>query len=298
LDNYNPKNLIVGIAAAISVVFFWSAWVVISRFGVTNSLTIYDLAGFRFGVGAVIALPYIIWRKTWQGLTIPRMLVLTVTAGIPYALLAYAGFVYAPAAHGGVFMNGSLPIFTALFGWIWTGQRSHSSQIAGMGLILTGVVLVGYDGIVSSGSSATLLGDVLFLSAIILFAVFMVANKVWQITPGQVLFSVTLVSAIIYTPIWMLHLESNLAAAPIREIFLQAAYQGLIPSVIGISFLNIAVHHIGADKTSAFISAVPVLAALLAIPFLGEMPGYQAWLGMVMVTAGILLAIGLFVKNQ
>lgn len=290
--------MIVGIAAAIFVVFFWSAWVVISRFGVTNSLTIYDLAGFRFGVGAVIALPYIVWRKTWQGLTIPRMLVLTVTAGIPYALLAYTGFAYAPAAHGGVFMNGSLPIFTALFGWIWTGQRSRSSQIAGMGLILIGVVLVGYDGIVSSGSSATLLGDVLFLSAIILFAVFMVANKVWQITPGQVLFSVTLVSAIVYTPIWMLHLESNLASAPMREILLQASYQGLIPSVIGISFLNIAVHHIGADKTSAFISAVPVLSALLAIPLLGEMPGYQAWVGMVLVTAGILLAIGLFNKNQ
>jgi drug/metabolite transporter (DMT)-like permease len=68
--------------------------------------------------------------------------------------------------------------------------------------------------------------------------------------------------------------------------------------VIGISFLNIAVHHIGADKTSAFISAVPVLSALLAIPFLGEIPGFQAWMGMAMVTAGILLAMGMFGKNQ
>jgi drug/metabolite transporter (DMT)-like permease len=113
-------------------------------------------------------------------------------------------------------MNGSLPVFTTLVGWIWAGQRSRPSQIAGIGLILIGVVLVGYDGIVSSGSSATLLGDFLFLSAIILFAVFMVANEVWQITRGQVPFSVTLVSAATYTPIWMLHLESNLTSAPMR----------------------------------------------------------------------------------
>ena len=88
--------MLLGVIAAVSVVFFWSGWIVVSRLGVTNSLTVYDVAGFRFSVGAAVALPYIIWRRTWQGLTPLRVLVLTLTCGVPYALLSYFGFTYAP----------------------------------------------------------------------------------------------------------------------------------------------------------------------------------------------------------
>ena len=298
MGNENQKNILLGTAAAISVVLFWSGWVVVSRLGVTNNLTVYDITGFRFSLGAAVVLPYIIWRRAWRGLTPARVLVLTLTAGIPYALLSYFGFTYAPAAHGGVFMNGCLPIFTTLFGWIWVGQRSRFSQLVGLGIILIGVTLVGYEGFASSGGGTILYGDFLFLAAIALFAVFMVANRVWEITPGQVLFSVTIVSAVVYIPIWLLWLDSNLANAPRSEILLQAAYQGLIPSVLGISFLSIAVRNLGASETSVFISAVPVLAALAAIPILGEIPGLPAWIGMLMVTVGILLAMGFFGRNQ
>ena len=290
--------MLLGAVAAISVVFFWSGWIVVSRFGVTNTLTVYDITGFRFAVGAAVTLPYIIWRRTWQGLTLQRVLVLTLTSGMPYALLSYFGFTYAPAAHGGVFLNGCLPLFTTLFGWVWVGQRSQISQLVGLGVILMGVVLVGYEGILSSSGAMTWFGDVLFLAAIALFAVFMVANRVWTLTPGQILFSVTIVSATVYIPIWLLWLESNLAAAPRSEILLQAAYQGLVPSVLGISFLNIAVRHLGANTTSVFLSAVPVVAALAAIPILQEMPGLPAWIGMMIVTVGILLALGIVGNNK
>jgi drug/metabolite transporter (DMT)-like permease len=298
LKNSNPKQLLLGTTAAISVVFFWSGWIVVSRLGVTNTLTVYDITGLRFAVGAAVALPYIIWRRTWQGLTPLRVLILTLTSGIPYALLSYFGFTYAPAAHGGIFLNGCLPLFTALFGWIWVGQRNRTSQLAGLGVILIGVSLVGYEGILSSSGGMTWFGDFLFLAAIALFAVFMVANRVWPITPGQVIFSVTIVSAAVYIPIWLLWLESNLAVAPRSEILLQGAYQGLVPSVLGISCLNIAVRHLGANTTSVFLSAVPVVAALAAIPILQEMPGLPAWIGMITVTVGIPLALGIVGINK
>jgi len=85
---------------------------------------------------------------------------------MPYALLSYFGFTYAPAAHGGVFLNGCLPLFTTLFGWIWLGQRSRSSQLAGLGVILIGVTLVGYEAILFSSGGMTWFGDFLFLAAI------------------------------------------------------------------------------------------------------------------------------------
>ena len=292
MGNDNRDSIIWGGAAAICVVFFWSGWIVISRLGVTHNLTAYDLTGLRHGIGAVVALPYIIWSRAWRGLTPLRILILTVTAGMPYALLAYFGFVYAPAAHGGVFMNGCLPIFTTIFTWIWVGQRSRFSQIVGLGIILIGVILVGYEGFESSGGGMTWLGDCLFLAAIALLAVFMVANRVWSLNPGQVIFSATIVSAVFYTPIWLFWLDSNLAVAPRSEILLQGAYQGLVPSVLGISCLNIAIRHIGPLATSVFLSSVPIVAALAAIPILNELPGPPAWIGMITVTFGILLALG------
>jgi drug/metabolite transporter (DMT)-like permease len=298
MRNNHQNHLLFGAAAAVIVVFFWSGWIVVSRFGVTNSLTVYDVAGFRFSVGAAVALPYIIWRRTWRGLTPLRVLILSLTCGVPYALLCYFGFTFAPAAHGGVFLNGCLPLFTAFFGWLWVGQRCRASQLVGLGIILAGVTLVGYEGFLSPDGGMTWFGDFLFLAAIALFAFFMVANRVWTITPGQVLFSVTLVSAAVYIPIWRLWLDSNLALAPRSEILLQAAYQGLVPSVLGISCLNVAVRRLGASTTSVFLSAVPVVAALAAIPILQEMPGLPAWIGMITVTAGILLALGVVGSKQ
>jgi drug/metabolite transporter (DMT)-like permease len=292
LENSNQSSRVLGAGAAVCVVFFWSGWIIVSRLGVTHHLTVYDVTGLRFSVGAAVALPYIIWRRPWRGLTPLRTLVLALTSGIPYALLSYFGLLYAPAAHGGVFLNGCLPIFTALFGWLWLRQKSRSSQIAGLGIILIGVFLVGYEGFISSGGGRTWLGDVFFLAAIALFAVFMVANRAWTITPGQVIFAVTIVSAVFYIPVWLLWLDSRLLAASGSEILLQGIYQGLVPSILGISCLNIAVRHIGAHATSVFLSVVPCVAALAAIPILDEIPGLPAWIGMLTVTVGILLAIG------
>ncbi len=298
VNEEQKHSVIIGSVAAVMVVFFWSGWIVVSRFGVTNSLTVYDIAGLRFSIGALAILPYMIWSRAWRGLTPKRVLVLTFTSGIPYALLSYFGFSLAPAAHGGVFLNGCLPLFTALFGWIWLGQRSRPSQMLGLGIILVGVILVSNEGFGIPGSEKAWLGDFFFLAAIALFALFMIANRLWSITPAQVLFSATLVSALIYVPFWVLLLESNMAGAPSSEILLQAGYQGLVPSVMGMTCLNIAIRNIGARTTSLFLSAVPVLAALAAIPILLEIPGPRAWAGMLLVSFGILLAMGLMERKK
>ena len=164
--------------------------------------------------------------------------------------------------------------------------------------ILIGVILVGYEGAASQDGGMTMLGDFLFLAAIALFAVFMVANRAWGITPGEVLFSGTIIGAAVYIPIWLLWLDSNLAVAPGSEILLQGAYQGLVPSVMGISLANIAIRHIGANTTSVFLAAVPAVATLAAIPILDEIPGPSTWTGMIAVTTGILLALGVIGSNR
>jgi drug/metabolite transporter (DMT)-like permease len=288
------RTTLIGVGGALGVTCIWTGWIVVTRYGVTNALNPYDLAAMRFGIAGILVLPWVIKNRTWAGLTPGRVAVLAVCAGFPYALVSYFGFAFAPAAHGGVFMNGALPAFTVIIAWLWARDRIHRSQALGLIAIGAGTVLVGSGALFESGLGQSWIGDLLFLAATAFLAVYMVATKVWNITAGQMLFGVTVVNAALYVPAWALFLDSNISVAPLNEILLQAVYQGLMPSFVGMYFMLLAVRHLGANRAAVFVSMVPVLAALLAVPTLGEIPSSVAWSGMVLVTLGALLALGLF----
>ena len=54
-----------------------------------------------------------------------------------------------------------------------------------------------------------------------------------------------------------------------------------------------AIPSIGPAPTAAMMAMVPGMAALIAIPVLGEWPSAFAWTGLILATGGILLAAGL-----
>ena len=45
--------------------------------------------------------------------------------------------------------------------------------------------------------------------------------------------------------------------------------------------------HLGPTLTAGFSAVVPAMAALLAIPVLGEVPGLLQWLGIGLVSIGL-----------
>lgn len=152
-------------------------------------------------------------------------------------MLAYFGFSSAPAAHGGVFMSGCLPVIPAAVTWIWLRQRALSFQVFEYAIIFAEVILIYLESVASSNGGRTWLGDALSLTATSTFAVFMVATKVWNISPAQIVFAATFTGGLLYAPTWLLCLDSNLISVPASEILLQGAYQGLVPSGLGISLL-------------------------------------------------------------
>ena len=52
-----------GLIAGISVVLIWSFWLVVTRSGVSSTLTIFDFAAFRYGLSSLIALPFVLYFK-------------------------------------------------------------------------------------------------------------------------------------------------------------------------------------------------------------------------------------------
>jgi drug/metabolite transporter (DMT)-like permease len=283
-DGRNPA---LGITAAVIVVFIWSGWLIVTKVGAESTLTIYDIAALRFGLSGLISLPIVLYYKPWRGLAVDRIAVLAILAGVPYVLLSYAAFTFAPAAYGGVFMNGVLPALTLALAWLWLKERPRGVQVGGAALIFAGAGLAAWDAGASPASGAWV-GALFFLLAAVSFSLYMVLNRLWHVTTLQVLFILSVVSGAVYVPIWYLFLPSNLIESAMSVILLQGGYQ-ILPNLVGLNLVALAVRNVGASPTAAVMSAVPSLGAILGFLILGERLGSLTWLGIIVLSLGILL---------
>lgn len=281
----------IGWAAALMVLLLWAGWIVVSRFGVAQDLTIFDIAFLRFSVTVVAVLP-LAWRFWPRHLAWWQIAALGCGPGVPYVLLAFAGMTFAPASHAGVLMNGTLPILAAAVGWCWLGDRPDRWKLLGMATILVSALLIAWDRTSVGAGTEAWIGHLCFLGSAALLAAYMVAAKVWRLTPLQALVAVPLANLVWFGPLYLLFLPKGLARAGWPEILLQGLYQGLGPGLLGVLGFTLAIRSIGATTTAAVLAGVPGVAALIAIPTLGEWPSLPAWLGLGLATAGILVTAG------
>ena len=282
---------LIGWLAALGVVVIWGGWVVVSRFGVIQTLTIYDMVFLRFAVATLVVAPFV-WRFWPRHLRWWQVLVISCGQGVPYLIFAFAGLQYAPASHAGTVMNGTLPFFAVLLGWIWLKDRPGPWRVSGMVVILVGCGLIGWDrGSVGVAPDAWV-GHLMFLAASLLVAVNLVGTKAWQLTATQTMVCIPTVNFLWFAPLYLAFLPKEVSAAPWSEILLQGLYQGLGPSVLAVLCFTTAIRSIGPAPTAAMMAMVPGMAALMAIPVLGEWPSGLAWTGLFLTTGGIVLAAG------
>lgn len=277
-----------GYLAAATVTLIWATWLVVSRFSAQSSLTIYDLAALRYGVSAIVALPFVWYFKPWREMTIARIVTVSFLLGPFYILSVFLAFQYAPAAHGGIFMNGALPAITLLIVWLGLGQKAHRAQWAGVALIVIGSCMAVVD-VSALSLSGAWIGDGLFLLGAVFFSVYLVLGRRWRISTTQVLLCSSIVNASVYIPVWYYFLPSGFADVSNHQLWLQTVYQGLIPGLLGLVLVAYATRNIGPATTSAFMAAVPGLGTVLGVIFLKEVPGLFGWLSLLVLTPGILM---------
>jgi drug/metabolite transporter (DMT)-like permease len=282
-------NVLLGIASALAVVSIWSGFLVFSRAGVVTSLTAFDITGLRFAVAGALVLPFI--RSWWpRHLPLRAQLIIALSGpGAVYSVLMTLGLSESSAAYGGVFANGSLPIFTMMLGAL-AGQHPNRNQLLATAIIISGSLLLSYRGMATDGLNA-IAGIGLFLFASLLLSIYIISLRRWMLTPRQALALVNLPNALIFLPVWLLLLPSGLAETPLSSTLFQALFQGIGPGFLAVIFFALATMHLGPTATAGFSAVVPATAALLAIPVLYEIPTGMEWVGIVTVTAGLALLI-------
>mgnify|MGYP000505755104 FL=1 len=286
----NSPSHLTGYAAAWCIVFVWSFWLIVSRVANQSGLTIYDLAAFRYGLAALIAVPLCLYYKPWRGLRLAQIAVLSFILGPVYILIVFSGFLYAPAAHGGIFMNGVLPLISILFALVLIRVLPSLRQAMGAVLILVSAIALALDASGSSGKDAWI-GDLLFLVGALFFSIYMILSERWKLGAMQIIFCGTVVNAAIYLPVWYFWLPSGLSDAPMGPLLLQAIYQGFVPNLIGLLFIAHASQNIGTGNTSFILAAVPGGGAILGALILGETLSLIGILALILLTSGLLLSV-------
>ena len=285
-----PASQLTGFAAAWCIVLVWSFWLIVSRVAESSGLTIYDLAAMRYGLASLIAMPLCLYYKPWRRMSLFQMAVVSAILGPVYILIVFSGFLYAPAAHGGIFMNGMLPLIAMLFALIFLRTLPRAQQVIGAALILASAIVLASN-TSTSGTPTAWIGDIMFLIGALFFSSYMILSERWKLGAMQIIFCGTIINAVIYLPIWYLWLPSGMADAPPGPFLLQAVYQGFVPNLIGLLFIAHASRTIGNGNTSFILAAVPGGGAILGAVILGETLNMVSIIALVFLTVGLLLSV-------
>src|SRR5262249_13397300 len=99
--------------------------------------------------------------------------------------------------------------------------------------------------------------------------------------------SIISVLSMIYVPVYLLFFYRGFGSASALHVVAQAAFQGLVNSIVALYLITFAVRRLGAQLTSLFSPLIPVMAQLLAGPLLAEVPTPAQWTGVAIVAAGM-----------
>lgn len=90
----------------------------------------------------------------------------------------------------------------------------------------------------------------------------------------------------------MIFIGNRLLDVRLTELVFQGFYQGVVAATLSLALFGRSIMLLGASKAAAFVALAPVMAALMAIPALGELPASIDWLAIGMISAGVYLASG------
>ncbi len=288
---------LVGAGWGLFAISIWVGWILLTRYGVTTSLSPYDITALRFACAGLLLMPIVIRDGFGIGkISLKTWLIICFGAGVPYVLIASSGLQFAPSAHAGALIPGTMPLWAALLAMMFLHEKIGGIRKLGLALIPVGIIIFVGAGL-THFETGYWRGHLLFLTAAMCWASFTAAMRTASLKGFTALHAaavVSVVSAIWYLPVYALFLPHRIAEASTSVIVIQTIYQGIFVSIISLFAYARAVSILGASLGASFASLVPVLAMLAAIPLLGEIPKPADYFGIAAVTIGVFLSSGAY----
>ena len=280
-----------GYFAAALAVLIWAAYPVATRAGVTGAFAPEELVALRFGVGAALFLPYLLWhgraigREAWL-----RGVPLTLFQGAGMGALVICGLQFAPANHQAALGPGVSPAWVAFLGFALFARRPSPRMMLGGALCAAGVVMLAcWSALLAD--PRVLVGDAMFLAASALGALYVLQLRSWGVSAIRAAAIVSLYSALVVVPWYLWSAGGSFTRFAPLELAWQTLWQGVLIGCVSLIALNQAIARLGAERSSALVALVPVLSAILALLFLGEVPSATETAAILAISAGVTVAV-------
>jgi drug/metabolite transporter (DMT)-like permease len=228
--------------------------------------------------------------RTWRSGDVPLLLLLGVAGVAGNQLLFVLGIARTSVAHAAIII-GLMPVMVLLMSAAAGHQRLSAGELVGMGVALGGVATIQLARTAASGTVPTIAGDLLVLLSALCFAMFTVGGKRLASNHDSITVNTFAYAggALVLLPVtlWLsrgFHFERVSASA-----YTGLAYMALFSSVAAYLIYCHCLRFIPAPRVSAFHYFQPLIATLLAVPFLGERPTGALAAGGLLVLTGVLI---------
>ena len=186
----------------------------------------------------------------------------------------------------------AVPAMAALGAWLLRIERVGRRRLAGIVLALGGAAVLTLAGASGGGHSA--LGDLLVLSTGVGWTIYTLIGRGIFNRHSAIVGTayIMLAGALVLAP--AAAVEAAVSGPPTvtaRAVAI-VVYLGLICSGAGYVMWNTGLARLGAVRSSAYLYLQPVAAIAIALPVLGERPGWPAVLCGLVVVIGTMLAAG------
>ncbi|MEI1742877.1 DMT family transporter [Acinetobacter baumannii] len=265
----------------------WGGFTLLARLNAQWHISAWDIAALRFAIAFLILMPILIYKKDLAFLWSKHAVILALIGGVIYCLTVYTAFLYAPAAHAAIFLNGCIPICTAIAAYILFRQPFDKHTWVSLAIMITALALMSAL-MLQSSTSAFGIGDLLLFISAIWWGIFTVLLKQWKLSAWHSMASVAIWSAIIYLPIYLLFLPKHFTDVDPLHLAVQSIFHGVFVVIIATLTYVAAIQRLGAFKTGSIVTLAPFIAAILAVPLLGESLSPSIVVGLVGMGIGAL----------
>jgi drug/metabolite transporter (DMT)-like permease len=274
------------------VTFIWALNYIVAKVALREIPAILA-AGMRTLLAGLVMSPLFIWDSRRKGASWTRAelirLGLLGTVGVGcnqfFFLLGIANTSVSHAA----LVIGLMPLLVLVIAVLTGRERITAGKVAGISVALGGIAVLQRAS--AQGKGPTMYGDFLVFISALAFAFFIVFGKEPSRRHGSIALTTVsyLAGGLMLSPLTIWHASHFNFGAVSSTAWWSFLYMTLISSVAGYLFYSFALPHLPSSRVSAFSFLQPLIAALLAVPLLGEPITATTVGGGSLVLAGVFL---------
>ncbi len=288
------RTRLVGVFFGLSAVVMWALYFVYAREAAQTGLKPIDVILLRYGVAGLILLPWLIRKGLGNlgGVGWGRGIVVALFVGPIFLMFGAGGFLFAPLAHGAVMQPSTAALVATGIAILFLGEKLHAARITGIAMVLGGIALISLTGTTEASPDAWK-GHLMFMVAGTCWAGFTIIVRIWQLGAIAATAAASVLSAVVVVPgVLIFGTLERLAALPVETLMVQITVHGVMAGVLAMVAYARSVAMLGVGSAALFPAVVPAVALILGIPIAGEVPTAPEWLGAVLATTGLAVALG------